>query len=84
MKLVRVEALPPKAKRRYPAVRNDLTKIVDGFVQDTDAEIVRVEYRANEYLDIHACRAALANAINRCGFPIDIRIVNDDIYLIKK
>lgn len=85
MKLTKVNALPPKKRRRYANVRNNnIQAHLEAFMSDTDVKIVRVDYCANEYVDPRACCASFSAAINRCRYPVKAIQHNDEVYLIKE
>lgn len=78
MKITKVDALP--TKRSY---KKNLQGALDEFM-NSNAKIVKVEYAEDEYIHPRSCYASLHTAVKRSGYGIQVRMVNKEIYLIKK
>lgn len=80
MTLTPVTSLP--INKRY-GPRNDLQTIVEQFA-DSNFEIARVDYEVTEYVNANILYACLWNALKHSNRPIKVRMVNNEVYLLKR
>lgn len=78
MKITKVDALPRKR-----SCRKDLQGALEEFM-NSNAKIVKVEYAEGEYANPISCYGSLHKAIRHSGYAIQVRMINKEIYLIKK
>ena len=79
MKFVEVEDIP------YPAYasRGILEERLEQFMS-MKTKYVKVVYSLDEYTSPTSCRCALARACRQYGFPVDARMINGEVYLIRR
>lgn len=76
MKLIPVESIP-RMKNNHK-----LQELIEEFVNG-DADIVKVEFGADDYKSPTVCRSCLAAAIKRSGHYIRVWRRGDEIFLSK-
>lgn len=76
MKLIPVESIP-RMKNNHK-----LQELIEEFVNG-DADIVKVEFGADDYKSPAVCRSCLAAAIKRSGHFIRVWRRGDEIFLSK-
>lgn len=78
MKFERVS--PETVNKLYKPTK--LQTILDEFMR-SDAQAVRCVMSEGEYANASSAQSSYHNAIKRLGYPIEARILNGDMYLIK-
>lgn len=79
MKLVSVEKLPEEGKRN--AYKKPI-EWLDEFMK-MNTRYAKLEYRKDEYTGAFAAQSALSRTAYRCGYPIKVRQINGELYLIR-
>lgn len=77
MKFVQVEALP--GKKEKSVLRNTWEEFMR-----MNVKTVKVELEAGEYASPTVARGVFAVSIKRFGYPIDVRLRDGEIYLIRR
>lgn len=78
MKITKVDTLPPKRSHK-----KNLQGALDEFMS-SNAKIVKIEYAEGEYATPISCYGSLHKAIKHSGYGIRVKMINGEIYLIKK
>lgn len=77
MKFVEVKEMPRKLYNENLQMRlKELMKM--------NVKIVKVDFNEREYKNTETCRAAFNKAVHRGAFPIDVKTVNKEIYLVRR
>lgn len=77
MKFIEVKEVPRKL------YRIDLQNHLEEFMR-MNVKIVKVDFNEREYKSAETCRTSFLNAIKRGAFPIDVKCVNKEIYLVRR
>nr|DAE38827.1 MAG TPA: hypothetical protein [Caudoviricetes sp.] len=59
-----------------------LQKIFELFIESGDLA-TRYDFIPGEYSDIKSAQTSLSAGVKRYGYPIKIRVINNQIYLIR-
>lgn len=79
MKFVEVGTLPDNAKTRRGVMEERLEKFVR-----MNVKYVKIDYRIDEYTSPTSCRLSFANAAKKYNFPVDVKMINGEVYLIRR
>ena len=74
-----VDKLPEKRKSPY----KKLTDHLDEFM-NMDVKYARVNYTTTEYVSYNGAHNAISVAIRNGGYPIELKGINGELYLIRK
>ena len=75
MKFVKVKELP---KRR----KNSILIFLDEFMT-SNIKFAKVEFSEKDYKTPSSCQSAFSKAIKAGGFPIIVKSINKEVYLIR-
>lgn len=67
----------------YRAARGILEERLDTFMS-MRIKYAKVTYTSDEYSCPTSCRSALAYACRRYGFPVDVKMIGGEVYLIRR
>lgn len=76
MNFVKVDRLPDRKKRPYKKLEDELEKFMR-----MDCKYAKVELNG-EYAGPNSARASILRAIRLYDLPIQIKMINDEVYLI--
>ena len=79
MHFVTVEELPDT---QY-ASRNKLEEGLEKFMS-MKTKYARIVFSKDEYSSSTACQVVMKRASIQYGFPVDVRLINGDVYLIRR
>ena len=81
MKFVKVDKLPEQSHAYIP------TYIVEARItafMNMNIKIARVDYSANEYKSIKSAYQCFKKACTRYAAPVDVKVINKELYLIRR
>ena len=81
MKFVKVDKLPEQAHVYTPTYRVE-ARITE--FMNMNIKIARVDYSANEYKSIKSAYQGFKKACTRYSAPADVRVINKELYLIRR
>lgn len=88
MKFIEVKELPKRifCKPKYPYERMGKKNLKDYLKEfiNMDVKYAKVEFNENDYKTHISAHAALFNAALRHCLPVEVRIINKEVYLIRK
>ena len=79
MKFTPVDKLPERKRGCYNKCSDILTEFMN-----LDRKYAKLEFSACEYTCVAAAKASLSQHIHNNGLPIIVKIVNGELYLIRK
>jgi hypothetical protein len=79
MKFVEVKEIPSTGR----ANRGVLEERLEAFMA-LGIKYAKVVYDADDYTSPTSCRVAFARACRRYGFPVDAKMINGEVYLIRR
>lgn len=89
MKLVSINKLPDKVYRRHMSQRKSVKQYLVEFMK-MNVKYAKVVYSDSDYVHNRACVASFRHAITsryavnaRPEYPIIVREINNDVYLIR-
>lgn len=81
MKFVKVDKLP-ESNRRYTSAYKVEARIQE--FMNMNIKIARVDYNESDYKSIKTAYTGFKNACKRYVAPIDVKVVNKELYLIRR
>ena len=79
MNFVEVKEIPYTTRARKGFMEERLEQFMHMHVK-----YVKVTYSAIEYSCPTSCRMSFANAAKRYNFPVDTKMINGEVYLIRR
>ena len=81
MKFVKVDKLPEQSHVYTPTYRVE-ARITE--FMNMNIKIARVDYNESDYRSIKTAYSGFKNACKRYVAPIDVKVVNNELYLIRR
>jgi hypothetical protein len=82
MRFVEVTEIPAKVERGGRK-KGEMIYRLRKFM-DSDVKIVKIEFTLEDYIGPASCYQSYRQAIKRHVLPIDVKIRNGDVYLIRR
>lgn len=79
MNFVKVEKLPGNVKTQKGVMEERLEKFVS-----MNVKYAKIAYSVDEYTSPTSCRLSFAKAAKRYNFPVDTKMINGEVYLIRR
>lgn len=64
-------------------LKKDVQALLEEFMS-ADITIARVDFNEREYKHLKSAHSSFHNAVKTGGFPIEVRCLNKQLYLIRK
>lgn len=79
MEFVEVKDIPKTGR----ANRGIVEERLEAFVK-MGVKYAKIVYSIDDYTCPTSCRSAFASACRRYGFPVDAKLINGEVYLIRR
>lgn len=79
MEFVEVKEVPYSTRAQRGIMEERLEKFMS-----MNVKYVKITYSVNEYSCPTSCRMSFANAAKRYNFPVDAKMINGEVYLIRR